>query len=139
MEMMRGDVSSTTTTTQEIARIVADHRGRVVKQLGDGTLATFDGPARAVRSAATLIDAAQTQGITLHAGLHTGEIELRASDVTGIAVHIASRIASLADRNEILVSRTVVELTTGSGLQFKAAANTNSKVFPAPGQRSPPK
>jgi class 3 adenylate cyclase len=113
-----------------IARIVADHRGRVVKQMGDGTLATFDGPARAVRCAAALIDAAQTQGITLRAGLHTGEIELRASDVAGIAVHIASRIASLADRNEILVSRTVVDLTTGSGLQFEPRGEHELKGVP---------
>ena len=72
----------------------------------------------------------QTQGITLRAGLHTGEIELRASDVAGIAVHIASRIASLADRNEILVSRTVVDLTTGSGLQFEPRGEHELKGVP---------
>ena len=115
---------------QTMSRVVADHRGRVVKQLGDGILATFDGPARAVRCAAALLAAAQDQGITLRAGLHTGEIELRASDVAGIAVHIASRIAALADPNEILVSRTVVDLTAGSGLEFEPRGENELKGVP---------
>jgi class 3 adenylate cyclase len=101
-----------------------------VKQLGDGILATFDGPARAVRCGAALLEAAHAQGITLRAGLHTGEIELRASDVAGIAVHIASRIAALADPNEILVSRTVVDLTAGSGLQFEPRGEHELKGVP---------
>lgn len=113
-----------------MGRMVADYRGRVVKQLGDGILATFDGPARAVRCGAALLEAAQGQGITLRAGLHTGEIELRASDVAGIAVHIASRIAALADPNEILVSRTVVDLTAGSGLQFEPRGEHELKGVP---------
>jgi class 3 adenylate cyclase/pimeloyl-ACP methyl ester carboxylesterase len=111
-------------------RIVAEYRGRVVKQLGDGTLATFDGPARAVRCAAALVDAAKRQGITLRAGLHTGEIELRPADVAGIAVHIASRIAALASPTEILVSRTVVDLTAGSGLGFEPRAEHELKGVP---------
>jgi class 3 adenylate cyclase len=98
--------------------VVTEFRGRLIKQLGDGALATFDGPARAVRCAMALRDAARNQGLTLRAGIHTGEIEIRPTDVTGIAVHIASRIAALADTGEILVSRTVVDLTGGSGLQF---------------------
>jgi class 3 adenylate cyclase len=104
---------------QTTARIVAEYRGMVVKQLGDGMLATFDGPARAVRCAATLIDAAGQRGLSLRAGLHAGEVELRPADVAGIAVHIASRISALAEPNEILVSRTVVDLTAGSRLQFE--------------------
>ncbi len=115
---------------QTVGRIVADHRGRVVKQLGDGILATFDGPARAVNCAAALLAAANEQGVTLRAGLHTGEIELRAADVTGICVHIASRIAALADANEILVSRTVVDLTAGSGLQFESNGEHELKGVP---------
>jgi class 3 adenylate cyclase len=115
---------------QTMGRVVAEHRGRVVKQLGDGILATFDGPARAVRCAAALLDAAQQQGVTLRAGLHSGEIELRASDVTGIAVVIASRIAALAGSNEILVSRTVVDLTAGSGLHFEPRAEHELKGVP---------
>jgi class 3 adenylate cyclase len=101
------------------ARLVSEHRGRIVKPTGDGMLAMFDGPARAVRCAAAVLDAAREQGITMRAGLHTGEVEVRTSDLAGIAVHIASRIADLADANEILVSRTVVDLTYGSELEFE--------------------
>jgi class 3 adenylate cyclase len=115
---------------QTMGQVVAEHRGRVVKQLGDGILATFDGPARAVRCAAALVAAANEQGITLRAGLHTGEIELRPSDVAGIAVHIASRIAALAEPREILVSRTVVDLTAGSGLQFEPRGEYQLKGVP---------
>jgi class 3 adenylate cyclase len=115
------------TTTDHL---VASHRGRVVKLTGDGVLATFDGPARAVRCAAALLEAAKTQGVTLRAGLHTGEIELRPSDVTGIAVHIANRIATLAEPNQILVSRTVVDLTAGSGLQFEPRGEHELKGVP---------
>jgi class 3 adenylate cyclase len=109
---------------------VAAYRGRIVKPTGDGILATFDGPARAVRCAAELLDAAAAQGITLRAGLHTGEIEIRPTDVTGIAVHIANRITGLADPSEILVSRTVVDLTAGSGLQFEARGQHQLKGVP---------
>ena len=77
-------------------RIVTAYRGRVVRQTGDGILATFDGPARAVHCAAAMLDAATEAGVTLRAGLHTGEIELRPPDIAGIAVHIASRVADLA-------------------------------------------
>jgi class 3 adenylate cyclase len=118
------------THDQEVERLVTEYRGRVVKQTGDGILATFDGPARAVRCARALLDAAKSQGITLRAGLHTGEIELRPSDLAGIAVHIANRIATLANPNEILVSRTVVDLTAGSGLQFEPRGERQLKGVP---------
>jgi class 3 adenylate cyclase len=111
-------------------QIVTDHRGHVVKTTGDGVLATFDGPARAVRCASSLIYAAQSQGITLRAGLHTAEIELRPSDVAGIGVHIASRISALAGANEVLVSRTVVDLTAGSGLEFEPRGEHQLKGVP---------
>jgi class 3 adenylate cyclase len=111
-------------------RIVGEYRGKLVKTTGDGILATFDGPLRAVRCAATLIEAAHDQGITLRAGLHTGEIELRPSDVAGIAVHIASRISALAAPGEVLVSRTVVDLTAGSGLQFEEYGEHQLKGVP---------
>jgi class 3 adenylate cyclase len=111
-------------------RLVAAYRGRIVKPTGDGILATFDGPARAVRCAAEMLDAAAEQGITLRAGLHTGEIEIRPTDVTGIAVHTANRIAALADPSEILVSRTVVDLTAGSGLQFEPRGEHQLKGVP---------
>jgi class 3 adenylate cyclase len=110
--------------------IVTAYRGRVIKQLGDGTLATFDGPARAVRCAVALRDAAIAEGLTLRAGLHTGEIEIRPSDVTGIAVHIANRIAAIAQPSEILVSRTVVDLTGGSGLEFDPRGEHGLKGVP---------
>jgi class 3 adenylate cyclase len=111
-------------------RLVESYRGRVVKSTGDGILATFDGPARAVRCAAEMLDAAAEQGITLRAGLHIGEIEIRPSDVIGIAVHTANRIAALADPSEILVSRTVVDLTAGSGLQFEPRGEHQLKGVP---------
>jgi class 3 adenylate cyclase len=111
-------------------RLVSAYRGRIVKPTGDGILATFDGPARAVRCAAELLDAAAEQGITLRAGLHTGEIEIRPTDVTGIAVHTANRITALADPGEILVSRTVVDLTAGSGLQFDLRGEHQLKGVP---------
>jgi class 3 adenylate cyclase len=111
-------------------RLVAAYRGRIVKPTGDGILATFDGPARAVRCAAELVDAAAGQGITLRAGLHTGEIEIRPTDVTGIAVHIANRISGLAEPSEILVSRTVVDLTAGSGLEFRPRGEHQLKGVP---------
>jgi class 3 adenylate cyclase len=116
--------------TQTTAHIVGEHRGRVVRETGDGILATFDGPARAVRCATELLTAAQQQGITLRAGLHTGEIELRPSDIAGIAVHIASRIADCAEPNEILVSRTVVDLTAGSDLAFEPRGEHQLKGVP---------
>jgi class 3 adenylate cyclase len=115
---------------QAMDRIVGEYRGRVVKPTGDGILATFDGPARAVRCAKELLDAANSQGITLRAGLHTGEIELRPTDIAGIAVHIANRIATLAGPNEVLVSRTVVDLTAGSDLQFEPRGDRQLKGVP---------
>jgi class 3 adenylate cyclase len=111
-------------------KLVTKYRGRLVKTTGDGILATFDGPARAVRCAVALGRAAHDQGITLRAGLHTGEIELRASDIAGIAVHVASRIAALAGPNEILVSRTVVDLTAGSDLDLRPVGEHQLKGVP---------
>jgi class 3 adenylate cyclase len=113
-----------------MSRIVSDHRGQLVRMTGDGILATFDGVARAVRCAAALLDAANRQGIPLRAGLHAGEIEVRPNDIAGIAVHIASRISTLAGPNEILVSRTVVDLTAGSGLEFEAQGEHQLKGVP---------
>ena len=110
--------------------VVTAHRGVLVKQLGDGILATFDGPARAVRCADALRDAAANHGMSVRAGLHTGEIELRDNDVTGIAVVIAQRISALAAPNEILASRTVVDLTAGSGLEFVSCGEHQLKGVP---------
>jgi class 3 adenylate cyclase/pimeloyl-ACP methyl ester carboxylesterase len=97
---------------------LARHRGRAVKFTGDGVLATFDGPARAIRCAFAIRDAIQMLGLQVRAGLHTGEIELRGDDVSGIAVHIGQRVASLAGAGEVLVSRTVADLLAGSEIDF---------------------
>jgi pimeloyl-ACP methyl ester carboxylesterase len=93
-------------------------RGREVKTLGDGILATFDGPARAVRCAQAIANSVKPLGIAIRAGLHTGEIEIRDNDVSGIAVNIASRVSHLAGSSEVLVSSTVKDLVAGSGLIF---------------------
>jgi class 3 adenylate cyclase len=94
-------------------------RGREVKTLGDGILATFDGPARAVRCALVIANSVRPLGIAIRAGLHTGEVEIRDdNDVGGIAVNIASRISNLAGSGEVLVSSTVKDLVAGSGLIF---------------------
>jgi class 3 adenylate cyclase/pimeloyl-ACP methyl ester carboxylesterase len=100
---------------QEIARF----RGRAVKSLGDGFLATFDGPARAVRCAAAIAERVRPLGIAVRSGLHTGEIELMPEDIAGIAVHTAARVSELAQSGEVLVSSTVRDLVAGSGLQFQ--------------------
>ena len=87
--------------------------------MGDGFLATFDGPARAVRCAAAISDSVRPLSIAVRSGLHTGEIELTPDDVTGVAVHIAARVAAEAKAGETLVSSTVRDLVAGSGLRFK--------------------
>jgi class 3 adenylate cyclase len=97
---------------------LANFRGRQVVTTGDGLLAVFDGPARAIRSAQAIGTAVRGLGIEMRAGLHTGEIELAGSDVRGIAVHIGARIAALAAANEVLVSSTVKDLVVGSGIEF---------------------
>jgi class 3 adenylate cyclase len=93
-------------------------RGHEVKTSGDGFLATFDGPARAVSCASEIVDGVASLGLTLRAGVHTGECELREDDVTGIAVHIAARVMDRAAPGEVLASSTVKELVVGSGLRF---------------------
>jgi class 3 adenylate cyclase len=97
---------------------VASHRGKFVKSTGDGALATFDGPARAILCGREIRDGVRELGMDVRVGLHTGEIELRGEDVGGIAVHIADRIAALAGAGDVLVSRTVKDLVAGSGLAF---------------------
>jgi class 3 adenylate cyclase len=100
----------------DLARAELDrHQGKLIKTTGDGLLATFDGPARAIRCAAALRDSLP---VPIRAGLHTGEVELRGDDVGGIAVHIGARVAALAGEREVLVSRTVRDLVVGSGIEF---------------------
>jgi class 3 adenylate cyclase len=93
-------------------------RGRAVKTMGDGFLATFDGPARAIRCACSAREAVSQLGIEIRAGLHTGECELIGDDVGGIAVNIGARVAAKAGSGEVLVSRTVTDLVAGSGIDF---------------------
>lgn len=97
---------------------IARYRGREIKTLGDGFLATFDGPARAVRCACDLVEGVRELGLEMRAGIHTGEIELLGEDIGGLAVNIAARVAALAGSSDVLVSRTVRDLVAGSGLQF---------------------
>src|SRR5437763_13236204 len=99
---------------QQLARF----RGKEVKNLGDGFMATFDGPARAVRCASAIAETVQPLGIAVRSGLHTGEIELKPDDIGGIAVNVAARVAATAEPGETLVSSTVRDLVAGSGLRF---------------------
>jgi pimeloyl-ACP methyl ester carboxylesterase len=101
-----------------VRRLADRHSGRVVKSTGDGALAVFDGPARAVRFAQECGAELGRLGITVRCGVHTGEVEVRGDDVAGLAVHIAARISDLAEAGEVLASRTVKDLTAGSGLVF---------------------
>jgi class 3 adenylate cyclase len=102
-----------------VRRELERFRGREVNTAGDGFLATFDGPARAVRCASAVRDAVRSMGLEVRAGVHTGEIELMGDDVGGIAVHIGARVAAGADPGEVLVSSTVKDLVAGSGLEFE--------------------
>jgi class 3 adenylate cyclase len=99
-------------------RLLDRWSGREVKTLGDGLLATFDAPARAVRCAIAMRDAARDLGLEIRAGIHTGEIERRGDDIAGLGVHIAARVLALAGSGEILASSTVRELAAGSGIGF---------------------
>jgi class 3 adenylate cyclase len=101
-----------------VRRELARARGREVKTIGDGFLATFDGPGRAIRCACAVRDAVRALGLEVRAGLHTGEVELIGDDVGGIAVHIGARVAARAAAGEVMVSSTVRDLVTGSGARF---------------------
>ncbi len=102
---------------------LARYRGREIDSAGDGILAVFDGPARAVRCALAMARAVHALGLELRAGVHTGEVELAGSAVRGIAVHIAARVAAEADPDEVLVTQTVKDLVAGSGLEFTDRGN----------------
>jgi class 3 adenylate cyclase len=117
-----GDARWSTTLAAHDAlvdRYVRSYRGTVLKYTGDGVLATFDGPARAIQCALDLVAAVQDLGLEIRAGLHTGEVETSDGDVHGIAVHIAARVMGLADSGEVLVSSAVPPLVLGSGLEFE--------------------
>jgi class 3 adenylate cyclase len=105
-------------------------QGREVKTTGDGVLATFDGPARAIRCARALATETDRLGLPVRVGLHTGECEVRDSDVGGIAVHIGARVMAEAGPSEVLVSRTVKDLTVGSDIVFEGRGARQLKGVP---------
>jgi class 3 adenylate cyclase/dienelactone hydrolase len=115
-------------------RMTRDHidrfRGRQVKTTGDGVLAIFDGPGRAIRCAGALCDGVRSLGVEIRSGLHCGEVELRGDDVGGIAVHIGARIAGLAGPGQVLVSSTVKDLVAGSGILFSDRGEHHLKGVP---------
>jgi class 3 adenylate cyclase len=109
---------------------LARFRGREVNTSGDGFLAMFDGPQRAIRCAMAIRDAVQALGIEVRAGLHTGECEVRGDDIGGIGVHIGARVSALAGPNEVLVSSTLRDLVIGSGLEFEDRGTHQLKGVP---------
>ena len=102
-----------------LRRYLQRYQGREIKSTGDGFLAVFDGPARAVRCAQAFAEAVAALGLEVRAGVHTGEVEARADDIGGVAVHVGARIAALAVPGEVLVSRTVKDLVAGSGIDLE--------------------
>jgi class 3 adenylate cyclase len=113
-----------------VRRYLRRYQGRAVKATGDGFLAVFDGPVRAVRCAQAIAEAVVALGLRVRAGLHTGEVELRGNDVGGVAVHAGARIATLAGAGEVLVSRTVVDLVAGSGITFETRGTHELRGIP---------
>ena len=101
-----------------------------MKGTGDGSLATFDGPARAVECARSITAAVSELGFDIRAGLHTGEVEIRGQDVAGMAVHIAARVADRSGPGEVLVSSTVKDLVAGSGIEFDDRREHDLKGVP---------
>ena len=104
--------------------------GREVKSIGDGFLATFDGPARAIRCAQAILQSSEVPEMHIRAGLHTGECEVMGEDIGGIAVHIAARVSAKAEPDEVLVSRTVRDLVAGSGIEFTDRGRHELKGIP---------
>jgi class 3 adenylate cyclase len=113
-----------------VRRELQRHRGRPIKTLGDGFLATFDGPARAIRCARSIAESVRSLGFEIRAGLHTGECELVGDDVAGMAVNIGARVASLAGPSEVLVSSTVKDLVFGSAIEFAERGTHSLKGVP---------
>jgi class 3 adenylate cyclase len=118
-------------THDDLVRSELDRfRGRPVKSTGDGVLATFDGPGRAIRCACAIRDSLRPLGIDVRAGLHTGEIEVTGDDIAGVAVHIGFRVSALAGASEVLVSSTVRDLVAGSGIEFEDRGDHHLKGVP---------
>ena len=104
----------------------------MIKSTGDGLMATFDGPARAVQCMRRSVNISSRSGLPIRAGVHTGEVELMDDDIGGIAVHIAARIAALAGAGEVLASSTVRDLVAGSGIVFEDRGEQSFKGVPEP-------
>jgi class 3 adenylate cyclase len=115
---------------QLVRRELGRFRGREIKHTGDGFLASFDGPARAVQCAAAITGGVRRLGLEVRAGVHTGECELRGADLAGMAVHIGARVGASAQSGEVLVSNTVKDLVIGSGLRFSERGTTQFKGVP---------
>jgi class 3 adenylate cyclase/pimeloyl-ACP methyl ester carboxylesterase len=115
---------------ERIEFIVSEHGGRVVDTTGDGVLAAFDGPSRAVRCARRLVEALSEHGLEIRAGLHAGEVESRGTNVAGIAVHIAARVCALAGAGEVLTTATLRDLTAGSGISFRDRGDQELRGVP---------
>ena len=113
-----------------VRRELDRHRGRCIKSTGDGVLATFDGPARAVRAAGAITRAVRPLGLEVRGGLHTGEVEVIGSDVGGLAVHIGARVMARAEPGEVLASSTVKDLVVGSGIDFEDRGTHELKGVP---------
>lgn len=110
-------------------RVVGSFAGSHLKSTGDGILATFDGPGRGIACARRIVAEAEAMGIGVRAGLHTGECELRGEEISGVAVHLSARISALAERSEILVSRTVRDLVAGSDVSLEPRGAFRFKGF----------
>jgi class 3 adenylate cyclase len=110
---------------------LARFSGQLMSLTGDGILATFDGPARAIRCGTAIRDASRQLGIDVRVGIHTGEVERRGPELAGIAVHLAHRVCEAAQPGEVLVSRTVVDLVAGSGVAFDDRGERELKGIPA--------
>ena len=113
-----------------VRRQLERFQGKEVNTAGDGFLATFDGPGRAIHCAIAIRDAVRALAIDVRLGVHTGEIEVRDNDVAGLAVHIGARVADTASAGEVLVSSTVKDLVAGSGIEFEDRGEHQLKGVP---------
>ncbi len=117
---------------QEGLKRVREHNGRLVNTTGDGFVATFDGPARAIRCGSGMRDACRKIDLEVRCGIHTAEIEDRGADIAGVGVHVAARISDLASAGEVWVSRTVKDLVSGSGFDLKERGTHRLKGIEEP-------
>ncbi|HUF84162.1 MAG TPA: adenylate/guanylate cyclase domain-containing protein, partial [Acidimicrobiia bacterium] len=113
-----------------VRRQLERFRGREIKTTGDGFVATFDGPARAIRCGSAIREAARGAGVDVRVGLHTGEVDLRGEDIGGVAVHVAQRVCALAAAGDVLVSGAVPLLVAGSGIEFAERGTHELKGLP---------